>query len=248
MHVSDEVSYELLQENEYRDISESEYSCDSEINVKILSCSEQSISSDEEENVSDNSNMQHGIWAELGAEQPHFPFTGKPGINVDLEDPSNPLVYFELCCTPEIAEVIAGETNQYANKFLENTPNLKLKSRAHHWKEMSRNEMKLLAFFLLQGLHQKLDKKSYFSQRKILEIPTFLDLFSGRRFHLVLKFLNFVDNDESQRHETRYNSKNCWVALCAALFPMLPYGDRFLEVWKGIEVQQVAKKCLTVRF
>jgi hypothetical protein len=55
--------------------------------------------------------------------------------------------------------------------------------------------MKLLAFFLVQGLHQKLDNKSYFSQRKILETPIFLDLFNERRFHLLLKFLHFVDNE-----------------------------------------------------
>jgi hypothetical protein len=54
--------------------------------------------------VSDNSNMKLGIWAKSGAEWPHFPFTGKPCINVDLDDPSNPLEYFELVCTPEIAE------------------------------------------------------------------------------------------------------------------------------------------------
>jgi hypothetical protein len=42
MCVSDEeVLYELLQENEYSDISERKYSSDSEINVKILSCDEQ---------------------------------------------------------------------------------------------------------------------------------------------------------------------------------------------------------------
>jgi hypothetical protein len=55
MRVSDEVVlYDMLQENEYSDISESICSSDSEVNVKILSCGEQNISSDEEENVSDN--------------------------------------------------------------------------------------------------------------------------------------------------------------------------------------------------
>jgi hypothetical protein len=72
--------------------------------------------------------MRHGIWAESGAEQPCFPFTGKPGINVDLKDSSNPPEYSELFCTPEIAEVIARETKRYAQKLLENTPNLKLRS------------------------------------------------------------------------------------------------------------------------
>jgi hypothetical protein len=82
--------------------------------------------------------MQHGIWAKSGAEQPHFPFTGKPGINVDLKCP--PLEYFESFCTPEIVEVIARETNWYVQKFIENMPNLKLRSRAHHGKKMK--EMK----------------------------------------------------------------------------------------------------------
>jgi hypothetical protein len=80
--------------------------------VKISPRGEQSVSSDEEENVSDNSSMQHGMWAKSAAERTRFPFTGKPGINVDLEDPSNP--WNILSCTPEIAEVIARETNLYA--------------------------------------------------------------------------------------------------------------------------------------
>jgi hypothetical protein len=102
------VLYELLQENECSDISESEYSSDSD--VKILSGGEQSVSSDQPENVSDNNSMQPNVWTNSGAEQPRFPFTGKSGINVYLEEPSNPLQYFELLYTPDIAEVIARET------------------------------------------------------------------------------------------------------------------------------------------
>jgi hypothetical protein len=65
--------------------------------VKILSCGEETVSSDEKENVNDNSSMQHGTWAKSGAGRPCFPFTGKPGIDVDSEDPSNPLGYFLSC-------------------------------------------------------------------------------------------------------------------------------------------------------
>jgi hypothetical protein len=69
-------------------------------------------------------------------------------------------------------EVIAREINQYVNEFLENTPIIKLRSRAHHWKKTNRNEIiNLLAFFLLQGLHQKPANKTYFSWRKILKKP-----------------------------------------------------------------------------
>jgi hypothetical protein len=63
-------------------VFQSEYSSDSEINVKISLGDEQSVSS--------NSSMEPDAWANSGAERPHFPFTGKPGINVDLEEPSNP--------------------------------------------------------------------------------------------------------------------------------------------------------------
>jgi hypothetical protein len=100
--------------------------------VKILPYGEQSISSDEEENVSDNSSIQHGIWAKSGAKGPHFPFTCKLGVNVDFEDPSNPLEYSELFCTPEIVDITARATNRYAKNFFENMPNLKLISRAYH--------------------------------------------------------------------------------------------------------------------
>jgi hypothetical protein len=85
MRVSDELFYELFQENVYSDISESKYSSDSEINLKISSGGEQSVTSDKVENLSNNSSMQPDIWANSGAGRPHFPFTGKPGINVDLD-------------------------------------------------------------------------------------------------------------------------------------------------------------------
>jgi hypothetical protein len=68
-----------------------------------------------------------------------------------------------LFCTSEIMELIARKSNRYAQKFLENTPNLKSRSSTHHWKEMNRNEViQLPAFFLLQGLHQKLGNELFF--------------------------------------------------------------------------------------
>jgi hypothetical protein len=96
MHIHDEDKlYELFQENEYSDISHSEYSSDSEINVKISSSGEQSANTDEGQNASNNSSMQPELWVNSGAEWPRFPFTDKPGINVDSED-HVPLEYFAL--------------------------------------------------------------------------------------------------------------------------------------------------------
>jgi hypothetical protein len=63
MCVSDEVLYGLLQENEYSDISRREYRCDREINVKISSRGEQTVSSDEEEKSVTTAacSMAHGL-------------------------------------------------------------------------------------------------------------------------------------------------------------------------------------------
>jgi hypothetical protein len=65
--MSGDVLYELWQENKNSNISESKYSTDSETNVTVLSCGEQSVSTDEKENVSDNSTMRQSIWEKSGA-------------------------------------------------------------------------------------------------------------------------------------------------------------------------------------
>jgi hypothetical protein len=116
---------------------------------KFLSGSKHSDSFDDNNNVNDDSDMQHGTWTKVGAEWPHFPFSGKP---VDLEDPDNLLDYCELLITPELVKLISRETYQCTQQFLENVPNLKKSSRVHHWNNTNRREiMKLLAFLLLQG-------------------------------------------------------------------------------------------------
>jgi hypothetical protein len=109
------------------------------------------------------------------------------------------------------------ETNRYDQKFFENTSILKLKYRTHHLKETKRNGiMKFLAFFLLQGLHQKPDNKSYLSRRKILETPIFSELFSERRFHLLLKSLHFVDSRS-------YDGATCCSKRLYKLQPILDH-------------------------
>lgn len=195
-NLNDEQLVEIVNNNDESELSDFEFSEDSDnegINTNNISENEDEADSSDEEVETE---MQHGTWTNIGKERPRFPFTGKPGLNVEIEDNNNPLEFFELFITPEIAELISRETNRYAQQFIEKNPELKEKSRVHHWSATNKDEiMKLLAFFLLQGLHQKPDNKSYFSRRKILETPIFFELFTERRFHLLLKFLHFVDNE-----------------------------------------------------
>jgi hypothetical protein len=64
-----------------------------------LSDSEESDSSDDDDNVNDDSEMRNGTWTKLGAERLRYPFSGKTGLNVVVEDPKNLLVYSELLIT-----------------------------------------------------------------------------------------------------------------------------------------------------
>jgi hypothetical protein len=60
---------------------------------------------------------------------------------------------------------------------------------------MNKNKIrKLMAMFLLQGLHQKWTTRAIFSWREILQTPLFFNFFSERRFDLLLVFLHFLDN------------------------------------------------------
>jgi hypothetical protein len=64
-------------------MSDIKCSSNSEIIVTIPSCDERCIIY-EEENVIDNSSMQHGIWTKSDAEQQLFPFTGRPSLNTGV--------------------------------------------------------------------------------------------------------------------------------------------------------------------
>jgi hypothetical protein len=75
--------------------------------VKFLSDSEQSDNFGEEDNANNAWDMDKGR-----AELPPFPFSGKPGLNVRIEDPNNLLDCFELLVTPELAELISRQTNR----------------------------------------------------------------------------------------------------------------------------------------
>jgi hypothetical protein len=89
-HLGDELS-ELLYNLEPSYILRSEFSDGSDMDVDVSSNGEQRANSDVEDNAYDSSDMQLNTWTRVGIERLHFHFSGKPGINVDLEDQNNPL-------------------------------------------------------------------------------------------------------------------------------------------------------------
>jgi hypothetical protein len=54
----------------------------------------------------------------------------------------------------------------------------------------------LLELFILQGVVHQPTNAVYFNKRKSTEIPFFGKVMTEGRFHLLLNFLHFSDNDQ----------------------------------------------------
>jgi hypothetical protein len=131
-----------------------------------------------------------------------------------------------LFCAPEIAEAVTIEINRYAQKFLENMPNLKRRPRTRHWKETDRNEiMDLLEFFCYKDSTRNRTIRAVFSRRKILGTSIFFgDLFNESSLHLP-RFLRFVDNES-------YDVATCDSKRLYELKPILDHQNaKFMSVY-----------------
>ncbi|KAG0414573.1 hypothetical protein HPB47_008269 [Ixodes persulcatus] len=186
---SDEEDEELLLD------SASDYSSDLELSL-------------DECDTSDDEDLQASRkWTKLYNEKlppphPRFPFLVSPGMTATVQDERNPLEFFELFFDDEVIALIVQETNRYALQFLAKHRTTD-GSRAAAWKLLTAEELKVfLALILLQGIIDKPELAMYWSTRRILQTPIFGELMSKNRFHLIMKFLHFSDNedeiDESQ--------------------------------------------------
>ena len=137
-------------------------------------------------------------WTVNGQVRSRFSFTGNPGIQVALNDVTDPLEFFELFFDNEIVDQIATETNRYARQFLEERlVNLMARSRSKEWIDTDSNEIRVfLALLLMQGVNHKPDMQCYFSKRTSLYSPFFAEVMDKNRFILLSKFLHFNNNQQ----------------------------------------------------
>jgi len=139
-------------------------------------------------------------WVTQGQLRPKFPFSGNPGIKVNIADPDDPLAYFELFFDDPLIDMIVQQTNLYAKQFLDfNRSTLKKRSRSKEWIDTNKEEMKVyLGLLLLQGIVQKPVTNLFFSKKKSIETPFFRTTMKRERFLLFSKFIYFNDNESNQ--------------------------------------------------
>ncbi|GBL64335.1 PiggyBac transposable element-derived protein 4 [Araneus ventricosus] len=152
------------------------------------SYSEISSESDEDVSLDDARNWCRLDEDNLGPPPPRYPFTGNPGIKVQIYN-SSPLEFF---FDDDIVSYIASETNRFAYDFIENNE-LTPSSRSQNWGDTDSSEIRVfLAILILQGMNQKPVQKWYWSQNPFIYTPFLSQIMSERRFALLRKFLHFT--------------------------------------------------------
>lgn len=185
----------MTSSEEEMNIDES-YSSSEESSDTDISVSDEISETSNESDTNDNQNppLLDMPWTDEGIPRPPFPFTVTSGVQMQHLSSNNILEIFETFFDDTIMEVMVRETNRYASQYLAN-PNIKEQSRVKKWKETNVDELRtLLGVLILQSVTMKPEYKMYFSRRESIETPFFLKIFTEKRFHLLMKFLHFVDN------------------------------------------------------
>ena len=184
-------------------------SCDSE---SYMSCSSDNLDLNspshdiDSDSTSDVSLQQaipvqsNSVWS-TGAQQnrDRFPFTGSPGMKAVVENKEDPLPFFELFFDDSLINLIAEQTNVYAQQFKEeHDGRLKRRFRVNSWADTNPCEIRVyLALLLLQGIIPKPKESLFFSKKESIDTPFFRKIMSSKRFALLSKFLHFSDNSKS---------------------------------------------------
>ena len=181
-------------------------------------------------------------WVAQGQLRPRFPFSGDPGIKVNIADTDDPLAYFELFFDETLINVIVQHTNLYAKQYLDlQRATLRKRSRAHNWTETNKKEIKVyLALLLLQGIVQKPVTNLFFSKKQSILTPFFPATMKRERFLLLSKFIHFNDN-ESYQGDLPHKLFKIWPVLehlkskfSSVYLPERDVSvDESLMLWKG---------------
>ncbi|KAM5170545.1 piggyBac transposable element-derived protein 4-like [Mantella aurantiaca] len=153
--------------------------------------------SDDSDDSAELSDVRTWCSIDCGTDQaapPRFPFTGAPGMKVDIEH-DNPLAYLQLFLTDEVIEKIVTETNRY--KEQQSATLYRKFSRIRKWEPVTKDDIwNFLGLIILQGVVKKPLQKWYWSTNKLLETPFFGTVMTEYRFSLIMKFLHFTNNEE----------------------------------------------------
>ncbi|GFY47535.1 piggyBac transposable element-derived protein 4 [Trichonephila inaurata madagascariensis] len=159
-----------------------------------------SISSSEDESSDEEDFSSVRQWCKIDSSSPapsRFSFIGDVGMKACVTNISDPLEYFELFLTDEIVNHIVTETKIFAAENL-NKFESKEHSRTHHLSETNANELRVFfATLILQEIVTNPTVRMFWSKRKLIETPSFSNIMTSRRFDLIMQFIHFDRNENT---------------------------------------------------
>lgn len=169
-----------------RIMSSSSESSNNDFNYDTQLSDTESEDNEEVDEVGPSNNNVSEEWVPQNVERPPFPFTAHPGKTFNTPSKKVPLFYLEKFLD-DLIKLITEQTNLYAAQFFANNPKLKPHSRLRKWKDTNEAEMKIfLRHLVLQGIIGKPTLECYFSRRRIIENPFFLEAMSRKQIWIIV--------------------------------------------------------------
>ena len=133
-------------------------------------------------------------WQTQDSPPMNSPFTGIPGLKVELPDDPTPLDFFNLMFDSSMWDLFATQTNNYANTRINMGP-LQRKSRLNTWKNVTVDELKVFfGLVFAMGIVRKPDIADYWTTEECIKTPFFGKYMAKDRFLNILGNLHLVDN------------------------------------------------------
>ncbi|GFN97637.1 PiggyBac transposable element-derived protein 4 [Plakobranchus ocellatus] len=127
------------------------------------------------------------------------PFTGNPGLQVDMGEDPKPLDFYMLFITDDIIKQMKQESNRYARQTIYQKEHagvhLSPRSMFRTWKPVSKKEVyRFLALLIHMALIDKPRIQHYWSKDPVLRSTFAPQVMQRERFKAILSFFHLNDN------------------------------------------------------
>ena len=139
-------------------------------------------------------NAESTTWGHCTLLPTRFGFVGAEESNVNITE-SDPYAIYRNFLTDEILELVANETNRYAQQFI-STHQLRRRSLMRKWKDTNAKEIeKFFGIIIIMGIVQFPQLRLYWSKDPMYRNELVRSM-TRNRFDLLLQCLHFCNNDD----------------------------------------------------
>ena len=163
------------------------------------------------ENSSGSNVIAEATWRNMKSSSRAFNCTANEVRHFTNELPSDraiePIDVYKLFVGDEVVELIVTETNRFFDKTMRATPSSR-HSKVKQWKPITSEDVnKLLGILIMMGLNKQPTFDCYWAKSQIYGCDLVQKTMSRNKFELILRFLHFADNSQSDGTDRLYKLK-----------------------------------------